>query len=116
MGLISRVSSRTYRKLVNLTCCSKTLYKPASKGNPSETWAPVPPKVPKTFGNNPPTSVYLSPSSDAPSSSTDENNNTPPTTTDQSGKNTHGCPSETRTTLGAMENTPSSTPHQSMES
>merc|ERR1712109_194269 len=101
---------------VNLTCCSKTLYRPASKGNPSETWAPVPPKVPKTFGNNPPTSVYISPLSDAPSLSTDENSNTPPTTTDQSGKNTHGCPSETKTTLGAMENTPSSILHQSTES
>merc|ERR1711972_1150853 len=89
---------------------------PASKGNPSETWAPAPPKDPKTFGNNPPTSVYLSPSLVAPSSSTDENSNTPLTTTDQSGKNTHGCPSETKTTLGAMENTPSSPPHQSTES
>merc|ERR1712109_223278 len=101
---------------VNSTCCSKTLYKPASKGNPSDKWAPVPPKVPKTFGSNLPTSVYLSPSSVAPSLSTDENSNTPLTTTDQSGKNTHGCPSETKTTLGVMENTPSSTLHQLMES
>merc|ERR1712178_431312 len=70
----------------------------------------------KDFGNNPPTLVYLSPSLVAPSLSIDENSNTPLTTTDQSGKNTHGCPFETKTTLGAMENTPSSTPHQSTES
>merc|ERR1712026_454344 len=47
---------------------------------------------------------------------TDENKPTPPTTTEKNGKNTHGCPSETRTTLGATENTPSFTLHLLMVS
>merc|ERR1712066_774814 len=116
MGLISRVSSRTYRENSQQKCCSKTLYRPASRGNPSETWAPAPPKAPRTFGNKPPSSVYLSPLSVVPSLSTDENSNTWLTTTEQNGKNTHGCPSETKTTLGVTENTPSSTLHQLMVS